>query len=91
LNFGFYRRDIQLGPVAHEPHERGRMQGLNDLLVFGGVNLRTLVQRRADELFPGGKPLSKAGPPVNIAMIPFLVPSGRSLIWLMLRHAASGS
>ena len=36
------------GSVA--PSERGRMQGLNDLIVFGGVTLASLSSGRLDEL-----------------------------------------
>jgi hypothetical protein len=28
--------------AAHTPQERGRMQGLNDLIVFGGVTMASL-------------------------------------------------
>ncbi len=41
-NFGFIGATTMLAG-AHEPHERGRMQGLNDLLVFGGVTLASLA------------------------------------------------
>ena len=40
-NFGFIGATSMLAG-AHEPHERGRMQGLNDLLVFGGVTFASL-------------------------------------------------
>ncbi|MCW8843124.1 MAG: MFS transporter, partial [Rhodobacteraceae bacterium] len=41
-NFGFIGATAMLAG-AHEPHERGRMQGLNDLLVFGGVTMASLA------------------------------------------------
>ena len=41
-NFGFIGATSMLAG-AHEAHERGRMQGMNDLLVFGGVTLASLA------------------------------------------------
>jgi len=40
-NFGFIGATTMLSG-AHEVHERGRMQGLNDLIVFGGVTVASL-------------------------------------------------
>ena len=80
-NFGFIGATAMLAG-AHEPHERGRMQGLNDLLVFGGVTAASLAS--------GGLMNCSGGTPeagwaaVNIAMIPFLTLAGGALIWLML-------
>ena len=48
-NFGFIGATTML-TASHAPEERGRMQGLNDLLVFGGVTLASLLVRRPDEL-----------------------------------------
>lgn len=81
-NFGFIGATTMLAG-AHEPHERGRMQGLNDLLVFGGVTFASLAS--------GGLMNCSGGTPqdgwmaVNIAMVPFLALAGGALIWLMLR------
>jgi len=41
-NFGFIGATTMLAG-AHAPEERGRMQGLNDLLVFGGVTMASLA------------------------------------------------
>ncbi|WP_291738132.1 MFS transporter, partial [Leisingera sp. F5] len=41
-NFGFIGATTMLAG-AHESHERGRMQGLNDFLVFGGVTMASLA------------------------------------------------
>ena len=41
-NFGFIGATTMLAG-AHESYERGRMQGLNDLLVFGGVTMASLA------------------------------------------------
>ncbi|MDM8165379.1 MFS transporter [Roseovarius sp.] len=81
-NFGFIGATTMLA-ASHEPHERGRMQGLNDLIVFGGVTLASLSS--------GGLMNCSGGTPeagwasVNLAMIPCLTLAGGALIWLMLR------
>ena len=81
-NFGFIGATNMLAD-AHKPHERGRMQGLNDLLVFGGVTVASLAS--------GGLMNCSGGTPqagwtaVNLAMAPFLVLAGGALIWLMFR------
>ena len=81
-NFGFIGATTMLA-AAHEPHERGRMQGLNDLIVFGGVTLASLSS--------GGLMNCSGGTPeagwaaVNVAMLPFLTLAGGALIWLVLR------
>ena len=81
-NFGFIGATNMLAD-AHQPHERGRMQGLNDLLVFGGVTIASLAS--------GGLMNCSGGTPqagwtaVNLAMAPFLVLAGGALIWLMFR------
>lgn len=81
-NFGFIGATTMLAG-AHEPHERGRMQGLNDLIVFGGVTMASLAS--------GGLMNCSGGTPqagwmsVNLAMAPFLALAGGALIWLLLR------
>ncbi|WP_037227112.1 MFS transporter [Roseobacter sp. GAI101] len=85
-NFGFIGATSMLAG-AHEPHERGRMQGLNDLLVFGGVTFASLASGGLMNC-SGGNPV-EGWAAVNIAMIPFLVLAGGSLIWLMLRQRTS--
>ncbi len=81
-NFGFIGATTMLSG-AHTAEERGRMQGLNDLLVFGGVTFGSLAS--------GGLMNCSGGTPqegwnaVIMAMVPFLVLAGGALIWLMLR------
>ncbi|MEV8465341.1 MFS transporter [Fluviibacterium sp. DFM31] len=81
-NFGFIGATTMLAG-AHEPHERGRVQGMNDALVFGGVVLASLAS--------GGLMNCSGGTPeagwsaVNLAMVPFLTLAGGALIWLTLR------
>ena len=69
---------------AHAPHERGRMQGLNDLLVFGGVTFASLASGGLMNC-SGGDPI-QGWSAVNMAMIPFLVLAGGALLWLMFRR-----
>ena len=81
-NFGFIGATTMLAG-AHEPHERGRMQGLNDLLVFGGVTVASLASGGLMNCSGGS---AQAGwTSVNLAMAPFLVLAGGALIWLALR------
>lgn len=81
-NFGFIGATTMLAG-AHEPHERGRMQGLNDLLVFGGVTFASLASGGLMNC-SGGDPV-QGWAAVNYAMAPFLMLAGGSLIWLVLR------
>lgn len=81
-NFGFIGATTMLA-TAHAPHERGRMQGLNDLLVFGGVTVASLASGGLMNC-SGGDP-GEGWAAVNIAMIPFLALAGGSLLWLALR------
>jgi MFS family permease len=82
-NFGFIGATSMLAG-SHEPHERGRMQGLNDLLVFGGVTFASLASGGLMNCSGGSAIEGWAA--VNIAMIPFLVLAGGALIWLVLRQ-----
>ncbi|KHA52624.1 MFS transporter [Sulfitobacter geojensis] len=81
-NFGFIGATTMLAG-AHEPHERGRMQGLNDLLVFGGVTFASLASGGLMNCSGGDAATGWAA--VNMAMIPFLALAGGSLIWLVMR------
>ncbi|MGJ8617836.1 MAG: MFS transporter [Sulfitobacter sp.] len=81
-NFGFIGATTML-TGAHEPHERGRMQGLNDLLVFGGVTLASLAS--GGLMNCSGGTAVEGWTAVNMAMIPFLALAGGSLIWLVMR------
>lgn len=81
-NFGFIGATTMLAG-AHEPHERGRMQGLNDLLVFGGVTMASLAS--GGLMNCSGGTAVEGWTAVNLAMVPFLTLAGGALIWLMLR------
>jgi MFS family permease len=81
-NFGFIGATTMLAG-AHEPHERGRMQGLNDLLVFGGVTMASLSS--GGLMNCSGGSAVEGWTAVNMAMAPFLMLAGGALIWLVLR------
>ncbi|WP_127111876.1 MFS transporter [Shimia sediminis] len=81
-NFGFIGATTMLAG-AHEPSERGRMQGLNDLIVFGGVTVASLAS--GGLMNCSGGDAQTGWTSVNLAMAPFLMLAGASLIWLMFR------
>ena len=81
-NFGFIGATAML-TAAHAPEERGRVQGLNDALVFGGVFLASLSS--GGLMGCAGGTAEQGWAAVNMAMLPFLVLAGGALIWLALR------
>lgn len=81
-NFGFIGATTML-TSAVAPSERGRMQGLNDLIVFGGVTFASLSS--GGLMNCSGTSVQAGWQAVNIAMLPFLVLAGGVLIWLWLR------
>lgn len=83
-NFGFIGATTMLA-ASHEPQERGRMQGLNDLLVFGGVTLASLASGGLMNC-SGGSAI-EGWNAVNLAMIPLLTLAGGALLWLVLHPA----
>ena len=85
-NFGFIGATAMLAD-AHAPHERGRVQGLNDLIVFGGVTVASLASGGLMNCSGGDAATGWAS--VNLAMIPFLTLAGGALIWLVLRPQES--
>ena len=78
-NFGFIGATSLLSS-AHEPHERGNAQGLNDMIVFGCVTLASLSSGGLMNC-SGGTPVAGWNA-VNYAMIPFLILAGGALVWL---------
>jgi MFS family permease len=84
-NFGFIGATTMLAG-AHAPEERGRMQGLNDLLVFGGVTLASFSS--GGLMNCSGGTAQEGWNAVNMAMIPFLALAGGALIWLVMRPKA---
>ena len=81
-NFGFIGATTLL-TSAHSVEERGRLQGLNDLLVFGGVTMASLSSGALMNC--SGTGVVAGWQAVNLAMVPFLVLAGGSLIWLAMR------
>jgi MFS family permease len=84
-NFGFIGSTTLLAS-AHEPHERGRMQGMNDLIVFGGVTFASLAS--GGLMNCSGGSAVEGWTAVNLAMVPFLTMAGGALIWLVLNQRA---
>ena len=82
-NFGFIGATTMLAG-EHTPEERGRMQGLNDFILFGGVTIASLSSGGLMNC-SGGSP-EEGWMAVNLAMVPFLVLAGAALIWLMQKR-----
>lgn len=82
-NFGFIGATSLLS-ASHAPSERGRMQGLNDLIVFGAVTFASLASGGLMNC-SGGSPV-EGWNAVNLAMAPFLTLAGGALIWLTLHR-----
>ncbi len=81
-NFGFIGATSMLAG-AHAPEERGRVQGMNDMIVFGCVTIASLAS--GGLMNCSGGSTVEGWNAVNLAMVPFLALAGASLIWLMLR------
>lgn len=85
-NFGFIGATTML--TAHpSPEEKGRLQGLNDLVVFGGVTVASFSS--GGLMNCSGGSVQAGWQAVNFAMLPFLVLAGGALIWLALRPCDS--
>ncbi len=81
-NFGFIGATSLLAS-AHAAHERGRAQGMNDMIVFGCVTLASLASGGLMNC-SGGTPVNGWNA-VNMAMVPFLMLAGGALVWLANR------
>lgn len=82
-NFGFIGSTAML-TKTYRPEERGRVQGINDLFVFGGVTLASLFSGGLMNCTGSGDP--QAGwIAVNLVMMPFLTLAGGALIWLAFK------
>ena len=79
-NFGFIGATTMLAG-AHRPEERGVVQGMNDMIVFGMVTIASLAS--GGLMNCSGGTAVEGWTAVNLAMIPFLVLAGGSLIWLV--------
>ena len=85
-NFGYIGATAML-TRAHTPAERGRIQGFNDAVVFGGVFLASLSS--GGLMNCSGGSVVAGWNAVNLAMVPFLVLAGGALIWLVMRPKAA--
>ena len=81
-NFGFIGATTMLA-ANHAPSERGRVQGMNDLIVFGGVTMASLSS--GSLMNCSGGTAQEGWMAVNMAMLPFLVLATGALIWLAMR------
>jgi MFS family permease len=82
-NFGFIGATAML-TAAYQPEERERIQGLNDMIMFAGVTLASLV---SGVMINSGAGTEAGWQAVNLAMLPFLTLAGGALIWMRLRPA----
>ena len=81
-NFGFIGATVLL-TATHAAHERGRVQGMNDFIVFGCVTLASVSSGALMNC--SGQSVVDGWNLVNLAMIPFLALAGAALLWLTLR------
>jgi MFS family permease len=85
-NFGFIGATAMLTD-SHSPEERGRVQGMNDAIVFGSVTLASLAS--GGLMNCAGTDAQAGWTAVNLAMAPFLALAGGALIWLTMRPRAA--
>ncbi|MEM1078409.1 MAG: MFS transporter [Pseudomonadota bacterium] len=81
-NFGFIGATTMLAS-AHSAEERGRIQGLNDAIVFGCVTIASLAS--GGLMNCSGGDVVAGWTAVNLAMAPLLALAGGALIWLVLK------
>ncbi|WP_425090434.1 MFS transporter [Tropicimonas sp. S265A] len=81
-NFGFIGATSML-TSAHSEAERGRVQGMNDAIVFGCVTIASLAS--GGLMNCSGGDVVAGWSAVNLAMAPFLMLAGGTLIWMLLR------
>ncbi len=84
-NFSFIAGTTLLA-ANHAPHERGRVQGMNDFAVFGLVTLASLSS--GGLLNCSGSSPVEGWNLVNLAMIPFLALAGGTLAWFVWIYRA---
>ena len=79
-NFGFIGATTML-TNSHSEAERGRIQGMNDLFVFGGVTVASFSSGGLMNC-TGGNHLT-GWMSVNLAIFPMLLIAAATLVWLM--------
>lgn len=65
---------------SHTPEERGKIQGLNDFIVFGGVTFASLAS--GGLMNCAGGSAASGWSAVNFAMLPFLILAGLAIFYL---------
>jgi len=85
-NFGFIGATAMLAE-AHLPEERGRAQGMNDMIVFGCVTVASLAS--GGLMNCSGGSAQEGWTAVNLAMAPFLTLAAGALVWLAWRRKAA--
>ena len=80
-NFSFIGATTLLAN-SHAKHERGRVEGLNDAIVFGLVTIASLASGGLMNCTGGS--VIEGWAAVNYAMTPFLILAGTALLWLTL-------
>ena len=78
-NFGFIGATSLLAK-SHGPEERGKIQGLNDFIVFGGVTVASLAS--GGLMNCAGSSAASGWNAVNFAMLPFLILAGLAILFL---------
>jgi MFS family permease len=86
-NFGYIGGTAMLAST-YAPHERSRVQGMNDFAVFGLVTVASLSSGGLMNCVGGDPQTGWAA--VNLAMIPFLALAGGALIWFAVRKPEAG-
>lgn len=85
-NFGFIGATTMLAG-AHAPHERGVVQGMNDMIVFGMVTVASLAS--GGLMNCSGGSAQEGWTAVNLAMVPFLILAGGALVWLTTQQKST--
>ena len=78
-HFGFIGATSLLAN-SHGPEERGKIQGLNDFIVFGGVTVASLAP--GGLMNCAGSSAASGWNAVNFAMLPFLILAGLAILFL---------
>ena len=87
-NFGFIGATSLLAN-SHAPDERGKLQGLNDFIVFGGVTVASLAS--GGLMNCAGSSAASGWNAVNFAMLPFLVLAGLAILFLSQNNRTNNS
>ena len=87
-NFGFIGATSLLAN-SHAPEERGKIQGLNDFIVFGGVTVASLAS--GGLMNCAGSSAASGWDAVNFAMLPFLILAGLAILFLSQNHRTNNS